>query len=93
MPVWTDVVRIHKQNPRWSALEIAAELNCHPGYVRATARRRGLTLPSSVKVPSVYAIGRAAQNAGLTLEIIEMVRRSGVIAEFAAIIEGEKNAN
>ena len=42
-----DVIRTHLENPAWSAYEIALHLDCLPEYVRKTASRNGLTLPSA----------------------------------------------
>jgi hypothetical protein len=44
-----DVIRLHQLRPEWSAPEIAAEIGCHSAYVRSTAQRNGLVLPSNDK--------------------------------------------
>ena len=73
-----DVARLHRQHPEWTAPEMAAALRCTQEYVRATARRRGLTLaktrPGSLADPdSIVSLGRAAQAAGLTLARIRQL--------------------
>jgi hypothetical protein len=39
-----DVIRLNRAHPDWTAREIADELGCNPGYVRATAKRCMLEL-------------------------------------------------
>lgn len=36
------VLALYRQNPNWSSSDIAAKLDCHPAYVRATITRNGL---------------------------------------------------
>lgn len=68
------VRELHTKRPHWSAVLIAAELNCNSGYVRATARRLGLTLPHH-KPDSLISLGIAARDAGLTVERIKELGR------------------
>jgi hypothetical protein len=42
-----EVIRLHRQNPTWAATRIADELDCSSAYVRATAQRNSLILPSA----------------------------------------------
>lgn len=44
-----EVIRLHHEHPDWTAPEIAAVLSCSPGYVRATAQRNNLDLPSALR--------------------------------------------
>ncbi len=45
--LWRRVVRLHRAHPDWGATRIAYDLGVTDGYVRATARRHGLSLPRS----------------------------------------------
>ena len=45
-----DVIDLHRKHKRWTSSDIAQALGCGAAYVRATARRAGLTLP--VKYPA-----------------------------------------
>lgn len=45
------VIDLHLAHPDWSARKIADELRTGDAYVRATARRYGLTLPRSTRTP------------------------------------------
>lgn len=38
------VIELHRANPDMNSVDLARLLNCAPGYIRATARREGLTL-------------------------------------------------
>ena len=42
------VIAAHRAHPDWTARDISDALGCVPGYVNATARRNGLTLPKAV---------------------------------------------
>lgn len=64
------VIALHRKHPEWSATEIAAQLDCSTGYVRATAHRKRLKLPSS-RPDSISALGHAAREAGLSVADIE----------------------
>lgn len=41
----TEVFTAHQEHPEWHAGAIARHLGCDSGYVRATAKRIGITLP------------------------------------------------
>lgn len=41
-----DLIELHARHPRWTALQLAAELQCGTAYVRKTAYREGLCLRS-----------------------------------------------
>lgn len=47
------VMDLHRENPDWSAPDIAARLGCKAAYVRATAQRCGLDLPKGKAVTVV----------------------------------------
>lgn len=40
-----EVIRMHAENPTFTAADIAERLACSSAYVRATAQRNGLQLP------------------------------------------------
>ena len=67
MATQADVRALHEANPRASAIDIAAALDCDAGYVRATARRLRLPIRASSRPESIESLGRAAQQAGMTL--------------------------
>ena len=76
-----DVIRLHRGNPDWTSVDIAAALGCLPAYVRATAKRNGLSLPCS-RVPngtSIQALGRECRDLGLTINDLRRI---------AAVVEG-----
>lgn len=54
MATWHDVDRVRRQHPSWCPSQIAAEIGCLPEYVRATARRRGWSLPTGLNGEYVY---------------------------------------
>lgn len=51
-----DVIRLHRKYPSLTCTEIAERLDCMPAYVRATARRNGLVLPT--RIPACRAAAR-----------------------------------
>ena len=96
------VIEAHKRNPTWTASDIADALKCSSGYVRRTAQRYNLTLPKGKAGPkpnpnarripraSVFALGRAARAAGLTIEMLEMLGSSGAACDLAEILKGKE---
>lgn len=77
----SQVVRIHRKNPRLTAPQIAARLGCLPEYVRATGRRRGLTLAKALirrepQPDSLIMLGLAARAAGLNVEQIAAIAQA-----------------
>lgn len=42
------VIQLHREHPDWGSTEIAARLGCMPEYVRSTARRQKIKLPSAL---------------------------------------------
>ncbi len=46
------VLALHREHPDWPAPKIAAHMGVCQEYVRATARRNGLTLPRALPVPT-----------------------------------------
>ena len=73
MATQQEVLELHRSNPDMSAVAIANRLDCGSGYVRATAKRLKLSLPHH-KPDSLIALGRAARDAGLTVEKIKSMR-------------------
>jgi hypothetical protein len=67
MATQDEVRALHEASPRMTAPEIARELGCGSGYVRATARRLRIHLP---KTSGVQALGEAAKMAGMTVDDI-----------------------
>lgn len=47
---WKDIDRIRQANPSFTSTEIADVLGCGSYYVRATAQRRGWTIPKHIGV-------------------------------------------
>lgn len=57
-----EVIAVHRANPTWSPGDIAHHLGCISAYVRATARRNKLNLPSGLKSVSPAVLrARAAE--------------------------------
>lgn len=78
------VLELHQKYPSWGASQIAERLGCTSAYVRATATRKGITLPGSriVKPPqpeSLVALGIAARAVGLTVQRIAELARIGAL--------------
>ena len=65
-----DVIRVHHEHPEWGSSEIARELGCCSGYVRATARRYAIALPVRwrPKKDSIQHLGRTARELGLSVD-------------------------
>jgi hypothetical protein len=75
------IITLNRKYPQMSAPQIAQRLGCLPEYVRATARRRGLTLAKSKegrtpKPESLIMLGHAAREAGLTVQAIIAIGRA-----------------
>lgn len=74
-----EVIDLNKQHPDWTARDIANHLGCMPAYVAACRKRYGLTFaPATSRADnpaSVFALGREARRANLTIEIIRKVGR------------------
>ena len=68
------VLELHREHPDWAAPQIAAQLGCSAGYVRATAHRAGIKLPAG-QPDGLLALGWAAREAGLTVEQIRQLGR------------------
>lgn len=66
MATQQEVRALHEQNKLATVSEIARALDCTTGYVRATARRLKLSIPTD-RQPSEASLGRAARAAGMTL--------------------------
>lgn len=65
--------------PKINAYQIAKELDCSPEYVRVAARRLGLKLPKVYRLGiSERALGRAAREAGMTLDDIKEWKNKNV---------------
>jgi hypothetical protein len=67
IPLWKQVVRLHRANPTWGANRIAHAIGRSDAYVRATAQRHHLTLPRSryAEVPTHGAAYSAKRRATL----------------------------
>jgi hypothetical protein len=51
------VVALHQEHPDLTAQRIAAEMDCDPGYVRATAQRMHIKLPYEAEARQAPASG------------------------------------
>jgi hypothetical protein len=73
------VIDLNKKHPEWTASDIAAELDCMVEYVGACKKRYGLKFAKATHRAnhpnSVFALGRAARRAGLTVEKIQRMER------------------
>lgn len=49
-----DVLDLYEKYTDWTAVEIAARLECNPAYVRATLQRSGLTSRPSINYPPIH---------------------------------------
>lgn len=81
------VLETHNQHPNWNANDIARALNCSAGYVRATAHRLKITLPSA-QPESIEALGHAARDAGLTVADIHALAKLRIPALAAVVAAG-----
>lgn len=72
-----DVIDLNKRHPNWTMREVADELDCMPEYVAACKRRYMLKFPKAThrtdNPHSVFALGREARRAGLTIEAIRQI--------------------
>lgn len=75
MATKAQVLELHRKYPEWTSVDIAERLNCESAYVRATFYRNGLQLTKR-PVNGIYALGRAAKMAGLTVQAIEAMART-----------------
>jgi hypothetical protein len=74
------VIDLNKKHPNWTARDIAEELGCMVEYVGACKRRYGLkfaraTGRSTENPNSIFALGREARRAGLTIERIRSISK------------------
>lgn len=70
-----DVIAAHHDHPEWNSTDIAGHLGCCSAYVRATARRNGLTLPkrsAGGRAPSAASLYLAAQAISRGLTVSEL---------------------
>lgn len=65
------VLACWREHPDWNSTLIADEIGCMPEYVRVTLNRNGISLVRRHGENSIYALGRAAKRAGLTIADIE----------------------
>jgi hypothetical protein len=69
------VIDLNKKHPTWTAREIADNLDCMVEYVAACKKRYGLQFAPSrnrtMDPNNIYALGREARRAGLTVEAIQ----------------------
>lgn len=70
------VLACWRAHPDWTSTMMADEIGCAPEYVRATLTRNGIRLARRHDGNSVYALGRAAAQAGMTVADIESWARS-----------------
>jgi hypothetical protein len=79
------VIELHRKHPDWTSAQIAKRIDAAPAYVRATAYRKGLQLPgcksSHPKPDGLIALGRAAREAGLTVDRIVELHRAGALRQ------------
>lgn len=72
-----EVIDLNLKHPTWTAREIADELGCMVEYVAACKKRYGLTFAYSKRrwldPNNIYALGREARRAGLTVEAIQKI--------------------
>lgn len=73
------VIDLNKQHPNWTAREVAEELGCIEQYVHACKKRYGLRFAKAARrtdTPNnVFALGREARRAGLTVEALQQIGR------------------
>lgn len=71
------VIDLNKRHPNWTARDIAEELDCMPEYVASCKQRYGLKFAKAYERSenhnSVFALGREARRAGLTVEAIQAI--------------------
>lgn len=73
------VIDLNKNHPTWTAREVADHLDCMPEYVASCKKRYGLHFPKAThrsdNPHSIFALGREARRAGLTVEKIQKIGR------------------
>jgi hypothetical protein len=71
------VIDLNKKHPTWTAREIADELGCMVEYVASCKTRYGLNFAPArnrtMDPNNIYALGREARRAGLTVEAIQKI--------------------
>lgn len=71
------VIDINRQHPEWTARDIAEHLGCMVEYVASCKKRYGLRFAKASHRTdnplSVFALGREARRAGLTVEAIQKI--------------------
>ena len=72
-----EVLALHRVHPTWTAPQIARVLECDSGYVRATAQRNGIVLPSALpEGDGIRKLGRAVRELGITT-VADLKQRLG----------------
>jgi len=73
------VIDLNKKHPEWTARDIADHLDCMVEYVASCKKRYGLRFAKAThradNPNSVFALGREARRAGLTVEKIQQMGR------------------
>lgn len=73
------VIDLNIEHPEWTARQVADHLGCCPEYIAACRKRYGLTFAKATSrydnPTSIFALGREARRAGLTIETIRKVGR------------------
>lgn len=70
------VIALHKEHPDWNSEEIASELDCDGGYVRATFKRNGLRLPAPLGYQAPEQLRKRARRLMALADEREAMRRS-----------------
>ena len=70
----TQVLKLHREHPEWTAPDIAAAIGSGAAYVRATARRKQISLPTSSRYikSEVRILGERAIALGLSVHDLEL---------------------
>lgn len=72
MTTQEQVIEVHRQNPMWSASEIAEHLNCRTCQIMVVAFRKQLSLPKKrrarTKSETIIDLGRACKKANISLQ-------------------------
>lgn len=74
----TDIITLHRLKPLLSADQLAAQLGCSVEQVFQSKQRYGLKIPRKTgrahsRPNNVFALGREARKAGLTVEMIRQM--------------------